>query len=66
MLMKYEQQERDFVFLIDQQSPLDLKRARQMNRVIIQIFDNHIQPNDRVCLIKCGRESYPQKIFSLV
>ena len=65
-MIDYEAKERDFIFLIDQLHPLDRKNAKQMNNAIVQIFDKHIQPNDRVCLIKYGTEHYAKKIFSLV
>ena len=67
MLLKYETNKgRDFIFLIDQLIPMSDRKAQQMNKAIVQIFDNHIQPNDRVCLIKFGKERYAEKIFSLV
>ena len=67
MLLKYETNiERDFIFLIDQGRPLNDRNSKQMNSAIMQIFDNHIKPNDRVCLIKFGKERYAKKIFSLV
>ena len=67
MLLKYEtNKERDFIFLIDQLHPLNDRYSKQMNKAIIQIFDKHIKPNDRVCLIKFGKERYAKKIFSLV
>ena len=66
MLHKYKIQQRDFVLLIDESSKFDVFGAKDINQSLLTIFDEHIQANDRICLIKYGKEEHASKIFSLV
>lgn len=66
MLSRYKQRPRDFIFLIDQFSYFNLMSKHLMQQSVKHIFDNHVNENDRICLVKFNGEKFTRTVFSLV
>ena len=63
MIDSFSHYNRDFVFMIDTQN---MRIVKDISRLITKIFDEFVERNDRVCLMKYGSEKYTKTIFSLV